>query len=189
MLKILPNSFSKTPAKHLRNFALAGTTALMTTIAVSSCKSKNEVPESQKPNIYELALTLDNIEPNRPNLPIIFKNSVAYRNSNNELTVIDKANGVTLSLYEAIQKYSTEQKPDIENTIDFYIDVEKNIPKNEGFSNLYGIRKAISHFQASTLFNKMFDLFTDIKSEKGEAISVKEYTKMMEAWDSTKPED
>ena len=39
------------------------------------------------------------------------------------------------------------------------------------------------HF--TMLFNELFDLFTDEDSEKGETITVNEYTQMMDAWSST----
>ena len=44
---------------------------------------------------------------------------------------------------------------------------------------------ALRHLQCSNMFNKLFDIFTAPKSEGGEAITVKEYTKMMDAWSST----
>ena len=44
---------------------------------------------------------------------------------------------------------------------------------------------ALRHLQCSTMFNKLFDIFTSPKSEGGENITVNEYTKMMDAWSST----
>ena len=79
--------------------------------------------------------------------------------------------------------------------------MEANIPKNEIGTDSYNMRrtndiedinrnnkKLIStqrHTQCSQLFSKLFDIFTSPKSEKGDTITVNEYTKMMDAWSST----
>ena len=112
--------------------------------------------------------------------------------------IIDKA---TISLYSAVQKHSSNFTTDIVDIGGFYADVESNIPKNEVGVDSYNLRQTndiedinknnkmiistLRHIQCSQLFNKLFEIFTSERSEKGSTITKNEYVKMMDAWSST----
>ena len=140
----------------------------------------------------------EKIDINKPNLPRrIDSNIIQYRNLSGKPVNVKIVDNATISLYSAIQKHSTSDSPEIKDIGGFYADVESNISKTQkdesdkmtiqasvydlGGQNVIALR----HLQCSNMFNKLFDIFTSPKSEGGEAITVNEYTKMMDAWSST----
>ncbi len=138
------------------------------------------------------------VDANKPNLPrLINSNIIQYRNLSGNLVNVRVVDNATISLYSVITKHSTEDSPEIEDIGGFYADVEANISKAQcdesdnmtAQSSIYDLSGqnviALRHLQCSTMFNKLFDIFTSPKSEGGENITVNEYTKMMDAWSST----
>ena len=133
----------------------------------------------------------------KPNIPRISSNVIQYRNLSGKVVNVKVVDNATISLYKAIQKYSNVNSPDINDIGGFYADVESNISKVQlDESSDWGVKSriydvtsqavvALRHLQCSTMFNKLFDIFTSPKSEGGENITVNEYTKMMDAWSST----
>lgn len=133
----------------------------------------------------------------KPNIPRINSNVIQYRNLSGKVVNVRVIDDATISLYKAIQKHSNPYSPDIKDIGGFYADVESNISKvqlDESSdwavkSRIYDVTSqavvALRHLQCSTMFNKLFDIFTSPKSEGGENITVNEYTKMMDAWSST----
>ena len=138
---------------------------------------------------------------NDNNCPLITNNYIQYKNLAGEVQTVGIVDEATISLYSAIQKYTSHNEPDIVDITSFYTDVEKNISKNETGISDYHIRRSndiedinknlkisiatTRHLQCSNLFNKLYDMFTAPNSEKGATITVNEYTKMMDAWSST----
>ena len=102
-----------------------------------------------------------------------------------------------LHLHKTPQCLLFLNSPEIKDIGGFYADVESNISKVQlDESNDWAVKSriydvtsqavvALRHLQCSTMFNKLFDIFTSPKSEGGENITVNEYTKMMDAWSST----
>ena len=133
----------------------------------------------------------------KPNIPRINSNVIQYRNLSGKVVNVRVIDDATISLYKAIQKHSNPYSPDIKDIGGFYADVESNISKAQlDESNDWAVKSRIydvtsqavvglRHLQCSTMFNKLFDIFTSPKSEGGENITVNEYTKMMDAWSST----
>ena len=133
----------------------------------------------------------------KPNIPRINSNVIQYRNLSGKVVNVRVVDDATISLYKSIQKYSNVNSPDINDIGGFYADVESNISKVQwdesddwaAKSRIYDATSqavvALRHLQCSTMFNKLFDIFTSPKSEGGENITVNEYTKMMDAWSST----
>ena len=133
----------------------------------------------------------------KPNIPRINSNVIQYRNLSGKVVNVRVIDDATISLYKAIQKYSNSYSPDIKDIGGFYADVESNISKVQlDESNDWAVKSriydvtsqavvALRHLQCSTMFNKLFDIFTSPNSEGGENITVNEYTKMMDAWSST----
>ena len=128
---------------------------------------------------------LDN--PVTPNIKST-KNFIQYRNLEGKTVKVEIIDQATKSLYKAIQKYSPNGTEDIVDIGGFYTDVESQISKNIS-SAMCGFHPklltSIRHIHCSQLFSKLFDIFTAPESEKGRTITVKEYTKMMDAWSST----
>ena len=184
MLKILP--------KTLKTAALAGTIGL----AAAACNSGSQTQkfETQKQERIELSVkpSVDSLDLTKPNLPKITQDQISYKNSEGKIVTIknsDSEGCAVGALYSAILKMSTPQKPNIEDTDKFFVEVEKNIKKYpaEGSSHFFKLRETLSNIQASTLFAKLFDMFTSPDSDSGKTITVQEYTHMMEAWSSTQP--
>ena len=133
----------------------------------------------------------------KPNIPRINSNVIQYRNLSGKVVNVRVVDDATISLYKSIQKYSNVNSPDINDIGGFYADVESNISKVQwdesddwaAKSRIYDATSqavvALRHLQCSTMFNKLFDIFTSPNSEGGENITVNEYTKMMDAWSST----
>lgn len=133
----------------------------------------------------------------KPNIPRINSNVIQYRNLSGKVVNVRVIDDATISLYKAIQKYSNSYSPDIKDIGGFYADVESNISKVQRdesdamtvHASNYHVNGqnvvALRHLQCSTMFNKLFDIFTSPNSEGGENITVNEYTKMMDAWSST----
>ncbi len=121
---------------------------------------------------------------------------VQYKNLEGDIVKVGVLDKATTSLYTAVQKYSKNGTQDITDIGGFYAEVESNIPKNETEAedmfaepqiavNIGQLMVGNRHERCSKLFNKLFELFTSAKSEKGDTITVNEYTKMMDAWSST----
>ncbi len=123
---------------------------------------------------------------------------IQYTNLNGNIVKVGVLDEATASLYSAVKKYTENGTKDITDIAGFYAEVESNIPKNEDFLSIkktvvYNVACEIlnltqiaqRHERCSQLFNKLFDLFTSEKSEKGDTITVKESIQMMDAWTST----
>ena len=184
MLKISPIKFNQT--SFVKKALLAG--AVVTTMLATGCKQKNTIKEDFVDFYVE---TKENkpLDFTSPNLPVFVDEKTIYKNQEGDVIVLDKRDDVMTSLYQAIEKHSTDKSPDIEEPEAFYVDVQKNILKGAPtFGILFTISKGIREMQSTLLFNKLYDMFTAQDSDKGKTISVKEYTMMMDAWSSTKPE-
>ena len=169
--------------KILKTLAVA-TPLTISALALTSCQSNdnNKVTEEQSVSKDYSSMPIEpkynakseeKIDNNKPNLPRrIDSDIIQYRNLSGKLVNVKVIGG-------------------------FYADVETNISKAQkdktdnmtaqgSISDLSGQNIiALRHLQCSNMFNKLFDIFTSPKSEGGEAITVKEYTKMMDAWSST----
>ena len=186
--------------------------ALLTTTAISSCKhiQKQEYNCNQQDSLIENSFTKADVNTQEQesncnqhdyNCPLITNNYIQYKNLAGEEQTVGIVDEATISLYSAIQKYTSHKEPNIVDITSFYTDVEKNISKNEIGKSDYNIRRTndiedinknlkisiatTRHLQCSNLFNKLYDMFTAPNSEKGDTITVNEYTKMMDAWSST----
>ena len=150
--------------------------------SINSNQAKNNVNNNQK-NKVELA----QYDSTKANLPVIDGDRVTFRNADGDIVSIKNDGGQTLALYNAINKFSTKENPNITESKKFFTEVSKNIPKVEDASmiNNYRIVRATNLLHSTMLFNELFDLFTDEDSEKGKTITVNEYTQMMDAWSST----
>lgn len=194
--------------KILKTLAVA-TPLAISALALTSCQSNdnNKVTEEQSVSKDYNSMPIEpkynakseeKIDNNKPNLPRrIDSDIIQYRNLSGKLVNVKVIDNATISLYSAIQKHSTANFPEIKDIGGFYADVETNISKTSkdtsdnmtaqgtisdlSSQNIIALR----HLQCSNMFNKLFDIFTAPKSEGGEAITVKEYTKMMDAWSST----
>lgn len=188
MLKILP--------RPLKSAALAGIMSL----AALSCSSNNNTEKINTGSSQEQIKNLENkysdsLDFSKPNLPRITHDYIFYRNSEGKLVTVNnntKYGCPVQSLYSAIAKMSTPEKPNIEDTDKFFVEVEKNIKKSPiGEAQCYdllNIQTALNNTQASDLFNRLFNMFTTPDSDGGKTITVKEYTYMMDAWSSTQME-
>ena len=135
---------------------------------------------------YKQHLENDIFEPTKPNLPIIEGDSIAFRNSDNEVIKIkDDKYGYISSLYKAILKHSTKVQPNIVDTEKFYMDVEKNFSKR-AFSDSPAINSALEsgYIAISNMFDRLYRVVTDDRSQEGKTITVEEYTNMMDTWSS-----
>lgn len=178
MLKITP---------IIRNTAIASAFAL-TALGTASCsKSETKTNDSfQNTGISNQEQGRKTMDFSKPNLPMVeinalTGNQVIYRNVDGDLVKITRCSDEKLSLYNAINKYSTVEKPDIEDVEGFYCKVEKNNIQSSGS----GIMYFDSSVRKTMLLKNLYDIFTAPDSEKGKTITVKEYTHMMDAWSST----
>ena len=165
---------------------IPATMIALSAFTMASCgdKSNNEVNETQI-NKVELAP----YDSTKANLPIIEGDRVIFRNQDGDIVTItsdDDADGqITQSLYKAIRKFSTYEKPNITESTKFYAEVSKNIPKNYQ-SGLYNSSTHNSyHALIQGFLNKLFGIYAEDDSEGGTTITVNEYTQMMDAWSST----
>lgn len=192
--------------KILKTLA-AATPLAISALAITGCHSNDNnkvsqyvskdyssMPIEQKYN----AKSEEKIDNNTPNLPRrVNSDIIQYRNLSGKLVDVKIVDDATISLYSAIHKHSTKNSPEIKDIGGFYTDVESNISKAQydesdnmtAQGSIYELNGqnvvALRHLQCSTMFNKMFDIFTSPNSEGGENITVNEYTKMMDAWSST----
>lgn len=154
--------------------------------ATTGCVERN--PSGLATQVYEnypsvpTQQTMPEYSNTRPNLPMISKDFIQYRNLSGEIINVEVNDNTTISLYKAIQQHSNINSPDITDIGSFYADVESNIIKNPEHRTPRG---QLSTMHCSILLNKLIELFTSPKSEKGDTITVNEYTKMMDAWRST----
>lgn len=192
--------------KILKTLAVA-TPLAISALAITGCHSNdnNKVSQSVSKDYSYMpieqkynAKSEEKIDNNKPNLPRrVNSDIIQYRNLSGKLVDVKIVDDATISLYSAIHKHSTKSSPEIKDIGGFYADVESNISKAQydesdnmtaqgSISKLNGQSViALRHLQCSTMFNKLFDIFTSPKSEGGENITVNEYTKMMDAWSST----
>lgn len=156
----------------------------LSAMSVSSCgREKNNNITNNTKNKVELA----QYDSTKANLPVIDGDIITYRNINGDIVSIKNDKGQTLALYKAINKFSTKENPNITESKKFFTEVTKNIPKtqNRGFIDESSVVRATNLLHSTILFNELYDIFTDEDSEKGETITVNEYTQMMDAWSST----
>jgi len=119
-------------------------------------------------------------------LPIIEGDSIAFRNTDNEVIKIkDDRYSYISSLYKAILKHSTKVQPNIVDTEKFYMDVEKNFSKR-AFSSRTAVNSALEseYIAISNMFDRLYRVVTDDRSQEGKTITVEEYTNMMDTWSS-----
>lgn len=192
--------------KILKTLAVA-TPLAISALAITGCHSNdnNKVSQSVSKDYSYMpieqkynAKSEEKIDNNKPNLPRrVNSDIIQYRNLSGKLVDVKIVDDATISLYSAIHKHSTKSSPEIKDIGGFYADVESNISKAQydesdkttveaSICDLNGQNVvALRHLQCSTMFNKLFDIFTSPNSEGGENITVNEYTKMMDAWSST----
>ena len=169
----------------------AGISAICAGLMTSCTNSKPTQEESIKTEVvvkpsFATPLEKDIFEPTKPNLPIIEGDSIAFRNSDNEVIKIkDDRYGYISSLYKAILKHSTNEQPNIVDTEKFYMDVEKNFSK-KAFSDSPAINSALEsgYIAISNMFDRLYRVVTDDRSQEGKTITVEEYTNMMDTWSS-----
>lgn len=187
--------FLKTDITSVFNKQINGTaTGLVVLATVLSGLFVNKMLRSEKnidkfkEEIYENKNSALEKEQNA-NLPRYVGDYIYYNNLNNETKKIKVVDDATISLYKAITECSTPTNPDITDIGNFFTKVEKNIDKSEspeiGWNDKTAFLTTQRHIQCSNLFKKMFEIFTAPNSEKGDTITVREYTQMMEAWAST----
>ena len=154
-------------------------------ITMASCGSKSNNNAKETINKVQLAP----YDSTKANLPVIEGDRITYRNEDGDIVTVksdDDADGqITQSLYKAVRKFSTPEKPNITEPTKFYAEVSKNIPKNYQ-SGVYNSSTHNSyHALVQGFLNKLFDIYAEDDSEAGTTITVKEYTEMMDAWSST----
>ena len=158
--------------------------------ALFSCgdgsKAREEKIKTEIVANFANSLEHDVFEPSKPNLPIIEGDSIAFRNTDNEVIKIkDDRYSYISSLYKAILKHSTNEQPNIVDTEKFYMDVEKNFSK-KAFSDSPAINSALEsgYIAISNMFDRLYRVVTDDRSQEGKTITVEEYTNMMDTWSS-----
>ena len=169
----------------------AGISAICTGLMTSCANSKSTQEENVKTEVvvkpsFAQHLEKDIFESTKPNLPIIEGDSIAFKNTDNEVIKIkDDRYGYISSLYKAILKHSTNEQPNIVDTEKFYMDVEKNFSK-KAFSDSPAINSALEsgYIAISNMFDRLYRVVTDDRSQEGKTITVEEYTNMMDTWSS-----
>ena len=158
--------------------------------ALFSCgdgsKAREEKINTEIVTNFANSLEHDVFEPSKPNLPIIEGDNIAFKNTDNEVIKIkDDRYGYISSLYKAILKHSTNEQPNIVDTEKFYMDVEKNFSK-KAFSDSPAINSALEsgYIAITNMFDRLYRVVTDDRSQEGKTISVEEYTNMMDTWSS-----
>lgn len=156
--------------------------ATLACVAFNSCsKQQQEDKPIQERN--------DSIDITKPNLPVMNKDSIYYLGLDGKLNSAINSREVA-AVYNAISKMSTKEKPDISDTDDFYLEVQKNIQADRDDKNMWvqpRIEKNVFKTRLSDYFDKIFQLYTKSESDGGSIITVKEYTKMMDAFSVIKP--
>ena len=159
---------------------IAGVAAL-TCIGLNSCSKKCDSKPIQERK--------DSIDITKPNLPVMNKDSIYYLGLDGKLNSAINS-GEVAAVYNAISKMSTTKNPDITDTDDFYLEVQKNIQAERDDKNTWvqpRIEKNVFKSRLSDYFDKVFQLYTKSESDGGSTITVKEYTKMMDAFSVIKP--
>ena len=169
----------------------AGISAICAGLTTSCANSNSTQEESIKTEVvakpsFAKPLENDVFEPTKPNLPIIEGDNIAFKNTDNEVIKIkDDRYDYISSLYKAILKHSTNEQPNIVDTEKFYMDVEKNFSK-KAFSDSPAINSALEsgYIAISNMFDRLYRVVTDDRSQEGKTITVEEYTNMMDTWSS-----
>lgn len=158
--------------------------------ALFSCgdgsKAREEKINTEIVTNFANSLEHDVFESSKPNLPIIEGDNIAFKNTDNEVIKIkDDRYGYISSLYKAILKHSTNEQPNIVDTEKFYMDVEKNFSK-KAFSDSPAINSALEsgYIAITNMFDRLYRVVTDDRSQEGKTITVEEYTNMMDTWSS-----
>lgn len=160
-------------------------TAGVATLACVAFNSCSKQQQEDKP-IQERK---DSIDITKPNLPVMNKDSIYYLGLDGKLNSAINSREVA-AVYNAISKMSTKEKPDISDTDDFYLEVQKNIQADRDDKNMWvqpRIEKNVFKTRLSDYFDKIFQLYTKSESDGGSIITVNEYTKMMDAFSVIKP--
>ena len=155
--------------------------ATLACVALNSCSKQQEDKPIQERK--------DSIDITKPNLPVMNKDSIYYLGLDGKLNSAINSREVA-AVYNAISKMSTKEKPDISDTDDFYLEVQKNIQADRDDKNMWvqpRIEKNVFKSRLSDYFDKVFQLYTKSESDGGSIITVKEYTKMMDAFSVIKP--
>lgn len=155
--------------------------ATLACVAFNSCSKQGEDKPIQERK--------DSIDITKPNLPVMNKDSIYYLGLDGKLNSAINSSEVA-AVYNAISKMSTTEKPDITDTDDFYLEVQKNIQADRDDKNTWvqpRIEKNIFKSRLSDYFDKVFQIYTKSESDGGSIITVKEYTKMMDAFSVIKP--
>ena len=155
--------------------------ATLAYIGLNSCSKQREDKPIQERK--------DSIDITKPNLPVMNKDSIYYLGLDGKLNSAINSSEVA-AVYNAISKMSTKEKPDISDTDNFYLEVQKNIQADRDDKNMWvqpRIEKNVFKSRLSDYFDKVFQLYTKSESDGGSIITVKEYTKMMDAFSVIKP--
>lgn len=174
-------NISKNFEKFQKGIVIAAGITTLACAGFNSCSKKH----SYKPQLEQT----DSINTKKPNIPLIGKDSIYYRGLDGKVKNVANSEEIA-SLYNAISKMSTNENPNIANSEDFYIEVQKNIQGEKEEKNVWvqpRIEKNIFKARISEYFDNIFKLFTRPESEEGSVITVREYTKMMDAFSDIKP--
>lgn len=155
--------------------------ATLACVALNSCSKQRDDKPIQEHK--------DSIDTTKPNLPVMNKDSIYYLGLDGKLNSAANSNEIA-ALYNAISKMSTKENPNISNTEDFYLEVQKNIQADKDDKNMWvqpRIEKNIFKSRLSDYFDKIFQMCTKPESDGGSVITVKEYTKMMDAFAGIRP--
>lgn len=167
--------------------AAAFGTMLLGVAALTSCgganKNSDKESETKKQEIEVLNKNIQPIDLTKPNLPIIdrsmndnrdwdWANTITYKDLDGRTHVFTNGSDAAVSLYKAIQKYSTAENPNITDIFGFEAEVVK-----QGL-----LRSDCQRVDLGQVFTELVHQATKSTSDGGEEITVQEYTEMMDSW-------
>lgn len=165
-----------------RGIVLTVGAATLASMTLNSCSKQQD-----NKLIHECA---DSIDTNKPNLPVFSKDSIYYLGLDGKVNSAVNSKEVS-AVYNAIAKMSTKECPDISEIEDFYLEIQKNIQADaKDDKNMWAqprIERNVYKARLSDYFDKLYKMFTKSESDKGSIITVKEYTKMMDAFSNIEP--
>ena len=170
--------------KKIKKAALPVTVGILAGAAsLTSCSDKKEVSNKPKTEVVanEKNTPLDLTKPNIPYVEIgkgLSSGYVTYKNLDGSVqTVKFRDNGAGPSLYKAIAECSTPENPEITDILAFETSALAN-----GLMHSNRSVMGYSKYDPVRLFQELVNRATAPKSEKGDTITVKEYTEMMRGW-------
>ncbi|MBR1775857.1 hypothetical protein IJ750_02120 [bacterium] len=163
-------SLSINPMSSIKAMIVAGSIALASQ-ALSSCSgAQNNKSDSFEKQKIEKTDTIEKTTPidlSKPNLPEINGRYVNFKDLNGK-TIKIETDRYTRVIYEAIKKFSTKENPDITDTHGFKLYVFDELKDDPSFNT-----------KNMVAFLELYHEATDPAKDKGDTISVKEYTNMM----------